>query len=207
MQNNRTEKIITEVIQYFKRNYGYAYLKDLKKEGVHTDTVRKLLKDGIIEKVKPGVYKLTDLPMLSNQSMIDICMAMPKAVVCLHSALSYYGLTTTLPSLVLVAISRDSKPVKIAYPPVEVFYFSRQNYRTEIDEIHEKTGKFKIYNIEKTIIDCFRYRNKLGEDTALEGLRNYLKGENSNINKLLKYAKIGRMTNIIKPYIEAMLTQ
>ena len=161
-----------EVIQYFKKNYGYAYLKDLK-----------------------------------NQSMIDVCMAMPKAVVCLHSALSYYNLTTTLPSLVMAAISRESKPVKIEYPPVDVFYFSVQNYQTGIDEIYEKTGKFKIYNIEKTIIDCFRYRNKLGEDTALEGLRNYLKRKNYNINKLLEYAKIGRMTNIIKPYIEAMLTQ
>lgn len=196
-----------DVIQYFKKNYGYAYLKDLKKEGVHTDTVRRLLKDGIIEKVKPGVYKLADLPILSHQGMIDLCMAMPKAVVCLHSALSYYDLTTTLPSLVMVAIPRDSKPVKITYPPVDVFYFSIKNHQIGIDEIKGESGKFRIYNVEKTIIDCFRYRKKLGENTALEGLKNYLKRKNYNIHKLLEYAKIGRMTTVIKPYIEALLTQ
>ena len=84
-------------LKLFKNQYGYAYLKDLKNEGIHTDKVRKLVQQGVIEKVKSGLYKLVDMPMLANQGMIDICMAMPKAVICLHSALSYYELTTTAP--------------------------------------------------------------------------------------------------------------
>ena len=78
-----------KTIQIFKRHFGYAYLKDLKKEGIHTDTVRRLTQEKIIEKIKPGLYKLVDMPMLANQGMIDVCMAMPKAVICLHSALLF----------------------------------------------------------------------------------------------------------------------
>src|SRR5574341_991033 len=175
-------------IPIFKNRYGYAYLRDLKKQGIYTDTIRRLIQDGAIEKVKAGLYKLTDMPLLSNQGMIDVCMAMPKAVVCLHSALSYYDLTTTLPAAIMVALPRESKPVKLSYPPIQIFYFSSTNYQMGIERVVTKTGDFAIYNIEKTIVDCFRYRHKLGMEVALEGLRKYLKRPGYNLNKLLKYA-------------------
>jgi len=189
----------------FKNRYGYAYLKDLKKQGIHTDTIRRLVQDGAIEKVKAGLYKLADMPILSNQGMIDVCMAMPKAVVCLHSALSYHDLTTTLPAAIMIALPRDSKPVKLPFPPTQIFYFSSKNYQMGIERVATKAGVFAIYNIEKTIADCFRYRHKLRMDVALEGLRNYLKKPGYNMNKLLKYAKAGRMLRVMKPYIEAVI--
>lgn len=189
----------------FKNCYGYAYLKELKKQGIHTDTIRRLLGDGTIEKVKAGLYKLTDMPVLANQGMIDVCMAMPKAVVCLHSALSYYDLTTALPAAIMMALPRESKPMKLSYPPIQVFYFSRTNYQAGIDRVVTRTGSFAIYSVEKTIVDCFRYRHKLGMEVALEGLRKYLKRPDYNMNKLLKYARSGRMFNIMKPYIEAVI--
>jgi len=189
----------------FKNRYGYAYLKELKKQGIHTDTIRRLMQDGAIEKVKAGLYKLADMPVLSNQGMIDVCMAMPKAVVCLHSALSYHDLTTTLPAAITIALPRDSKPIKLTYPPTQIFYFSQKNYQMGIGRMATKAGIFAIYNIEKTIVDCFRYRHKLGMDVALEGLRNYLKKPGYNMNKLIKYAKAGRMLRVMKPYIEAVI--
>jgi len=194
-----------KVVQLFKNNFGYAYLKDLKDKGVHTDTVRRLVQKNIIEKVKPGLYKLVDMPMLANQGMIDICMAMPKAIVCLHSALSYHDLTTTVPKQVMIALPRKEKPSKINYPPVQVFYFSETNY--ESGEMEEKTssGIFKIYTIEKTIVDCFRYRNKLGVDVAREGLKNYLKKPNYNLTKLIQHSKSGRIYKIIRPYLDAII--
>lgn len=192
------------LIPIFKNRYGYAYLKDLKKQGIHTDTIRRLIQDGAIEKVKAGLYKLADMPLLSNQGMIDVCMAMPKAVVCLHSALSYYDLTTALPAAIMIALPRESKPVKLSYPPMQIFYFSSSNYQIGIERVMTKTGGFAIYNIEKTIVDCFRYRHKLGMEVALEGLRKYLKRPGYNLNKLLKYAKAGRMLRVMKPYIEAV---
>jgi predicted transcriptional regulator of viral defense system len=196
-----------KVINIFRKHFGYAYLKDLKKQGVHTDTVRNLALQGKIEKIKPGLYKLVDMPMLANQGMIDVYMSMPRAVVCLHSALSYYDLTTTMPDRVMVALRRQEKPSKIQYPPVQVFYYSEKNYHTGIKEVKTESGNFKIYESEKTIVDCFRYRNKLGLDVATEGLKNYLKGKQKNLVKLTEYAKTGRMYKIMKPYMEAIIEQ
>ena len=193
-----------KVIQIFKDHYGYAYLKDLKSQGVHTDTICKLRDEGIIEKVKAGLYKLTDMPIVSHQGMIDICMSMPQAVVCLQSALSYYELTTTVPSLIMIAVRREQKPSRIQYPPMKVFYFSSKNYESGIEEIKTESGKFRIYYVEKTIVDCFRYRKKLGENIAIEGLKNYLLTKKYDLNKVYKYAKAGNMLNIIRPYIESM---
>jgi len=192
------------VIEIFKRNYGYAYLKDLKAQGLHTDTIRKLLTEGKIEKIKPGLYRLADFPMMSHQGFVDACMAIPKAVVCLHSALSYYELTTTVPAVVMVAVPREAKAPQLQYPPVKVFYFSRSNYEEGMELVHTETGDFRIYNREKTIVDCFRYRKRLGEDVAVEGLKNYLRSKDANINKLFSYARKGRMHGVIKPYVEAL---
>ena len=196
-----------KVLNIFKNQYGYAYLKDLKNEGIHTDKIRKLVQQGVIEKVKSGLYKLVDMPMLANQGMIDICMAMPKAVICLHSSLSYYELTTTAPERIMIALPREEKPAKVQYPPVQVFYFSDTNYRSGVEEKKTASGIFKIYNIEKTIVDCFRYRNKLGLDVAREGLRNYIKKSDYDLNKLIRIAKSGRMYTIIRPYLEALVEQ
>ncbi len=193
------------VIEIFNRHHGYAYLKDLKAQGIHTDTIRRLLAERKIEKIKPGVYRLTDAPMMAYQGFVDVCMAMPKAVICLHSALSYYELTTTVPAVVMVALPRGSKAPKLQYPPVKVFYFARSNYETGIKTIHTETGDFKIFEMEKTIVDCFRYRNRLGEDVAVEGLKNYLKKKDADLNRLFFYARKGRVYRIIKPYVEVLM--
>jgi len=180
-------------------------MKDLKEKGIHPDTIRKLVNEKKIEKVKAGLYKLTNMPILSNQGMIDISMSMPKAVVCLHSALAYYELTTTMPDRIMIGLPREEKPSRLTYPPTEVFYFSTAMYKAGIDNIETGNGTFKIYIKEKTIVDCFRYRNKLGKGVAIEGLKNYLSGNNYNINKLMTHAKIGRMSQIIKPYVESII--
>lgn len=194
-----------EVLNIFRERYGYAYMKDLKAKGIHTDTIRKLQSEGKIEKVKAGLYKLADMPVLTNQGMIDICIAMPEAVVCLHSALSYYELTTTIPSRIMIALPREKKPSKLLYPPVEVFYFSQNMYRSGIKQVQTDNGIFKIFDQEKTIVDCFRYRNKLGKDVAIEGLKNYLSKNTYDTNKLIERARDGKMYNIMKPYIESMI--
>lgn len=194
-----------KVIKLFKKNYGYAYLQMLKNNGIHTDTIRILLEQGIIERVKPGLYKLVDFPVVAEQGMIDLCLSMKRAVVCLHSALSYHDLTTTVPAFVMIALPRGSKAAKVIYPPFQVFYFSDNNYHSGIEESKTSGGSFRVYNPEKTIVDCFRYRKRLGEDLALEGLRKYLTSRNVSINKLVEYAKKGRLYNVMEPYMKASL--
>jgi predicted transcriptional regulator of viral defense system len=196
-----------KILDIFHDHNGYATLNDLKNAGVHTDTIRKLIDENVIEKIKPGLYKLVDAPMVAHQGFIDICLAMPKAVICLLSALAYYDLTTFMPSVVMAALPRGSKPARIVYPPVQVYYFSGENYSEYITEIQETTGTFRIYSMEKTIVDCFRYRNKLGEDIAVEGLKRYLERRERNIQRLHDCATTARMWNIIRPFITAVTHQ
>jgi len=198
---------MVDIIRYFKKHRGYARMKDLKIAGFHTRKIKQLLSEGKIERIKPGLYKLPAVYSMGNysQGFIDVCNSMPKSVICLLSALEYHQLSTVNPSKIYVALPNKDKRSKIEYPPVEVFYFRDRFYNWGIKEIVTNTGSFKIYNPEKTICDLFRYRNKLGEDIALEGLKNYLKRKDAKINKLWEYAIQCRVKTIVHPYIKAMV--
>ncbi len=198
---------MNQIIEIFNKHYGYARLKDLKANFIHTDIIKKLIENNTIEKVKPGLYKLVNMPVTAEQGKIDIHMAMPQAVVCLHSALAWHELTTTVPSEIMIALPRGSKPAKLMYPPVDVYYFSSANYQAGIQLRKTEYGTFSIYDAEKSIVDSFRYRHKLGENVALESLKNYLSRSDFRINTLLEYARNGRMYNILKPYIEAYISR
>jgi predicted transcriptional regulator of viral defense system len=194
-----------KAIQYFKNTHGYARLKDLKNNRIHTDTIRKLLKRGIIVKVKPGLYKLSETPQTPQTEMVEICLSMPLAVVCLHSALRYHGLTGLGPSQLMVALPRESKPMKRLPEQVKVYFFAGKNHRVGIEEIQSDAGTFRIYNPEKTIVDCFRYRHKLGLDIPIEGLKNYMARFEHDTGKLIEYARFGRMFNVMKPYLDTLV--
>ena len=155
--------------------------------------------------MKNGLYKLTDIPVISNQSFIDLARAVPEGVICLLSALSYYELTTFNPSIISMAIYRKSWRPKIEYPPVEFYYFSTKQFEAGINEIKIKAHKVRIYCPEKTICDCFRYRNKLGLDIAKEGLSEYLKQKDRNLEKLFEYAEICRVKPLLQTWLNAMI--
>ena len=194
-----------KIIKVFKIHNGYARSKDILAEGIHQRDIKSILDKGIVIKVKNGLYRLSDTPVISNQSFIDLACAVPEGVICLLSALSYYELTTFNPSVISMAIHRKSWRPKIEYPPVEFYYFSKKQFEAGIDKIKIRDHKMNIYCIEKTICDCFRYRNKLGIDIAKEGLSEYLKRKGRNLEKLLKYAEICRVKALMEIWINAMI--
>jgi len=194
-----------KIIEVFKNHNGYARTKDILAEGIHPRDIKEVLDKGIIIKVKNGLYRLADTPVISNQSFIDLAHAVPEGVICLLSALSYYELTTFNPSIISMAIPRKAWRPKIKYPPVEFYYFSPKQFEAGIDEINIKGHKVRIYSPEKTICDCFRYRNKLGLDVAKEGLSEYLKRKDRNLEKLLEYAEICRVKRLLETWINAMI--
>jgi len=199
--NRKHEKIV----KIFRSHNGYARSKDILAGGIHPRDIRSMLGNELIIKVKNGLYRLTDTPVISNQSFIDIARAVPEGVICLLSALSYYELTTFNPSIISVAIHRKSWRPKIGYPPVEFYYFSTKQFEAGIKEIKNKGYKIRIYCPEKTICDCFRYRNKLGLDMAKEGLSEYLKHKDCNLEKLLEYAEICRVKPLLETWLNAMV--
>ncbi|MDZ7690425.1 MAG: hypothetical protein U5K69_04625 [Balneolaceae bacterium] len=166
--------------------------------------ITKLFNEGILEKVQPGLYKVKDSDITSG--FVDVSKAIPQAVIALASALAYYELTTFNPSKVHLAIPNDSKPPKLNFPPVKVYYFRQSQYEAGIDEIKIQGHTVKIYNKEKIVCDMFRYRNKLGEDLALEGLKNYLNHSDANLHELQKYMKVCRVKTVMKPYLKALIS-
>lgn len=193
------------LIEFFKGHKGYARMKDLKLSQIHTREIAKALSDRKIEKIKRGLYKMVEYSWAEHSGFIDICRANKSAVICLASALEYYNLTTFNPSEITVAVPHNTDRFRLEYPPIKVFYFRHAFYSTGIDSVVMKHGTIRIYNREKTICDMFRYRKKLGEDIALEGLKNYLHLSGANINTLRKYAEICQVKTVMIPYVKAIV--
>lgn len=189
----------------FDDHKGYARMKHLRNSGVQTRTIAKAVSEGIIEKIKPGLYKLVNYPWDEHGSFADVCNSHKKAVICLTSAADYFELTTFNPSYITVAVPHNTPGFKLEYPPIQVFYFPNKYYETGIEEITTMSGTIKIYNIEKTICDLFRYRNKIGDDIVIESIKNYLKLKKRDINKLIEYAAALSVKEKILPFVKAIV--
>jgi predicted transcriptional regulator of viral defense system len=136
---------------------------------------------------------------------VQISLRVPRAVICLISALYFHELTTQIPHQVHLALPRDVKTPKIEYPPIKVFHFSEASYKSGIEE-HTLDGiPVKIYGREKTVADCFKFREKMGMDVALEALKDYIQQPRPNVSLLMKHAKVNRVEKVMRPYLEALV--
>jgi predicted transcriptional regulator of viral defense system len=196
-----------KIIKYISDKGGFAKMSELRANSFQTRDIAKLVKDGKLLKVKAGLYRLPEINITTNinASLVDVSHAVPNGVIALASALAHYGLTTFIPAEIYVAIPMSAKPPKIGYPPVRFFYYPDRFYRSGIEVIKTSAGSVRIYNQEKTICDMFRYRDKIGENLALESLKNYLRRKGANIRKLSEYAVICRVKTVISPYIKAVV--
>jgi predicted transcriptional regulator of viral defense system len=189
--------------------HGYVRGSTLGKYHIQARTLRSLVAEGTAHKVKPGLYKLTSSGATAGawENFVDVCTAMPSAVICLYSALNYYDLTTFNPPRVAIALPRNMTPARMSFPPIKAFRFSERFYSPGIEHIREGTGHFRIYSPEKTICDCFRLRGSLGEDLALEALKAYVQSHRFDSARLDEMAAVCRVTSVIKPYLRALLTE
>lgn len=193
------------ILIFMEERFGYATMQELKKAGLHTRKIKQALNEGVIDKIKPGLYKLRNYQRDEYESFVDINTANEKAIICLTSALAYHNLTTFNPSKVTVAVPNNTARFDINFPPIDVFYFRQNTYQAGKNKVDRSYGSFMVYNKPKTVCDMFRYRNKLGEDLALEGLKNYINEPESNLNELQKYMKICRVKTVMIPYLKAMI--
>ena len=192
-----------KIIRFIQKNGDYARLSELREQGFQTRNITRLHEEGVLEKLQPGLYKLKESNITSG--LVDISKAMPRAVIALVSALVYHELSAFNPSKIHVAIPNDAKPPILHFPPVEVYYFRKNQYQAGIEEKKIYGHTVKIYNKEKAVCDMFRFRYQIGEDLAFEGLKNYLKHPEANLNKLKKYMNICRVTTIMKPFLKMLL--
>ena len=197
---------MNSITDFLKSSGGYARMKELRAAGFQTRDIADLVSKAHIERVKPGLYRLAVLEAsVENAGLVEVCRALPDGVICLLSALDYHGLTTFNPSEVYVAIPHEAKPPRFFYPPIKPFYFRERFYTHAIEHIKTAAGEIRVYGREKTICDMFRYRQKLGEDLALEALKTYLKLKDSSTVRLLEYASICQARTVMIPYLKALV--
>jgi len=199
------ETSMTKALKIISQHNGIIRTKDAIKEGIHPRVFYKLRDQGVIEEISRGLYRLSSIEANSEPDITTVALKYPNAVICLISALSYYNITTQIPHMVYIALKKGAETPRIDYPPVSVHRFSEDSFKTGIVEKEIDGIKINIYSPEKTIADCFKFRNKIGLDVALEALKLYKANYKFNMNKLMRYAKVCRVYNIIKPYLEATI--
>ena len=173
--------------------------------GIHPRRLYDMRDEGVVEELSRGLYRLADLPALSNPDLVTVALKIPAGVVCLISALAYHEITTQIPHEVHLALPRGTEPPRLKHPPLRVFWFTGGSF-TEGIETHNVDGiGLRVYSPEKTLADCFKYRNKLGLDTVLEALRLYRSRKRPNVDDLMKFARVCRVEKVMRPYLEALL--
>jgi len=173
--------------------------------GIHPDTLYAMRDSGHLERVSRGVYRLAGRPPLGNPDLVTVASRVPGGVICLISALSFHELTTQIPHEVDVALATGAREPRIDHPPIRTYRFTGESF-TEGVETHEIDGvDVRIYSPEKTLADCFKFRNRIGLDTAVEALRSYRERGSIKVGELMRYASICRVKKILQPYLEAIL--
>jgi predicted transcriptional regulator of viral defense system len=174
--------------------------------GIHPRTLYALRDAGEIERVGRGLYRLSTAPPLSSPDLITVAIRIPRAVVCLISALAHHGLTTQVPHAVDLALPSHAQVPKIDGIPLRVYWYSEPSFSAGIDVVKADGISVRVYSPEKSITDCFKYRNKIGLDVAVEALRTYReRTRRPNLQALARFALVNRVERVMRPYLEAVL--
>ena len=200
--SNTTENAILEMA----RKNGVVRAREVREAGLHPEYLRKLCKTGQLIRTGRGLYSLADGDFTEYHSLAEACMRVPHGIICLLSALSYHQIGTQNPHQIWMAIDRAMRKPKVDYPPIRVFRFSGPSLREGIEEKKIEGVSVRVYNPAKTVADCFKYRNKVGIDVAIEALKECWQSRRCPIDELAHYARICRVRKIMQPYLEAIFS-
>ena len=187
------------------RRRGGVAARDLAAAGIHRQVLSRLVNAGELERVTRGQYRLPDRPLTENHGLVLACAAIPNGVVCLLSALAFHGIGTQLPFEVWMTIDRRARRPALRHPPLRLMRASGAAL-TEGVESHRIEGQaVRVYSVSKTLVDCFKYRNKIGLDVALEALRDGWRARRFTMDELDSAAAICRVQRVMRPYIESLV--
>ena len=196
---NQTAKILK-----LAKTLGFLRVKDLLAHGIHHEYLRRLCSKGVLLRTGRGIYRLAETDASENITLAAVAKRIPHGVVCLLSALRFHNIGTQNPPDVWIALKQRTAPPREKDLPLRIVWFSDASYGAGI-ETHILEGvTVRITNPAKTVVDCFKYRNKIGLDVAMEALKECMRKRRCSHSELWKYAKVCRVTNVMRPYLEAV---
>ena len=179
-------------------------MRDLESLGLSRPRVRSLVDKGILEKAARGLYVLRSADVSENRTLAEVGKKVPHGVICLLSALRFHDLTTQSPHQVWVALERSAWTPKVDHISLKIVRYSGEAFEKGHQEHLIEGVPVRITSPAKTVADCFKYRNKIGLDVALEALRDVLRKRLCTVEELMRFARICRVANVMKPYLESM---
>lgn len=187
------------------RAKGVLRGSDLEAEGIPRQYLYRLYDKGALERVARGLYMLAGADVTEHHTMVEVSRRVPHGVVCLLSALRFHELTTQNPFGVWLAIENHARRPKVEALPLRIVYMSGEAFTSGVEE-HEIEGvAVPIYSAAKTVADCFKFRNKIGTDVAIEALRDYRRHAGFDMDALWRYAEVCRVASVMRPYLEAIV--
>jgi len=193
----------SRIIDLAKKN-GIVRPRDIERHDIPREYLLRLTKQGILERVGRGLYAIPGSLQSESRQIAEIAKRVPQGVVCLLSALQFHNLTTQLPHETWLALKAPGWHPKLDYPPVRIVWMTQKPFEFGIEEHFIDRVPVRVYGVAKTVADCFKFRNKIGVDVALEALREARRNKTVSMDNLWEAAKVCRVTRIMRPYMEAI---
>ncbi|CAN5581584.1 type IV toxin-antitoxin system AbiEi family antitoxin domain-containing protein [soil metagenome] len=191
-------------IEVIRDNGGSIRTQKAIASGIYPRTLANLVEEGKMEKLSRGLYRIAKQHTSADQDLLTVATLVPSGVICLISALAFHKMTTQIPREVNIALPRSARTPRVDYPPVSIHRFSSKALTKGIEKHIIDGTTINIYNVEKTLADCFKFRNRIGMDVVLEALKLYKSRKKFNINSVIHFARICRVEKQITPYLESI---
>lgn len=187
------------------RRRGSVTRREVAQAGIHTQTLSRLVQSGALEREARGRYRLSEAPITEHHGLALVASAVPNAVICLLSALSFHQVGTQLPHEVWIALDRRTRRPALLWPRLRVHRFSGRALSEGIETHRIEGESVKVYGVAKTLADVFKYRNKVGLDVALEALREAWRARRFTMDEIHRHARVCRVERVMRPYLDALV--
>jgi len=198
----RTKRVTNKKVKVYQKS-GLRRKQTLLDRGMHPQEIKRLVDAGLLVHVDRGIYINPNTPITESHDLAVIAARVPNAVICLISALRFHGMTTQIPRQIWIAIENRAAAPRLKTRAVRIIRLTGPYLYAGIEKHTLEGVPAKIYSPAKTVVDCFKFRNKIGLDIALEALKEYRRQKKGTIDEVWRYARMGRVANVMQPYLEA----
>lgn len=200
-----TDEALKAAEAIFSAHEGVMRTAEALEAGIHRRTLYWMRDHGELEVLSRGVFVLASAQLPESPDVSAVMRRIPKAVLCLVSALDYHGAGTQIPNAVQIALPRSVRPPRIDHPRVQVFNMSEAAFRAGVEEHSMAGAQVRVYGVAKTVADCFKYRNRIGLDVAIEALQEVVRTRGATPSEIMQFARVDKVESVITPYLRALL--